>query len=255
VETARRVERLIERPYRVRFDEAGPDGYLRASGYLRYAQDLAWIHSELAGFGREWYGERGLTWLARAIELEIDSPVTYGTELDVTTRLTGFRRVWARRMSEFRLHGQPDEIARATTDWVLINADGRPVRPPDGVIEAFGSDLADFAPLRLPDNAPPPDALSHESTIRRGELDPLGHLNNAAYLDYLDEHYLDAGRHDALPAKRRYQIEFVAPAAPGTRVTGLGWADGDEWCYRLEADGRELFRATLEVPAAIRTGG
>jgi acyl-ACP thioesterase len=123
------------------------------------------------------------------------------------------------------------------------------------LVEAFGSDLADFAPLRLPNQAPPPGALPYESTIRRGELDPLGHLNNAAYLDYLDEHYLDVGRHDALPERRRYQIEFVAPAAPGTRVTGLGWADGDEWCYRIEDDGRELFRATLEVPAAIRAGG
>ena len=32
-------------PYRVRFDEAGPDGLLRTSVLLRYAQDLAWYHS------------------------------------------------------------------------------------------------------------------------------------------------------------------------------------------------------------------
>jgi acyl-CoA thioesterase FadM len=241
------VATLLTRPYRVRFDEAGPDGSLSAAGYLRYAQDLAWIHSETAGFGREWYAARGLTWLARAIELEIDVPVTYGAELDVTTHLTGIRRVWARRATEFRLRDQPDEIARATTDWVLINAAGRPVRPPDGVIEAFGADLADFSPLRLPDQLPPPESARRESTVRRGELDPLGHLNNAAYLDYLDEHYLDTAGHAALPPKRRYQVEFVAPAALGTKVTGSGWADGDEWCYRLEADGRELFRARLKT--------
>ena len=63
------VDTRLTRTYRVRFDEAGPDGNLPAEGYLRYAQDLAWIHSETAGFGREWYGARGLTWLARAIEL------------------------------------------------------------------------------------------------------------------------------------------------------------------------------------------
>jgi len=237
----------IERSYRVRFDEAGPDGQLRASGYLRYAQDLAWIHSETAGFGRDWYAAHGLTWLARAIELEIDAPVTYGAELDVTTQLAGFRRVWARRLTDFRLHGKAGSIAQAITDWVLINANGRPVRPPPGVIEVFGSDLADFSPLRLPAQPPRAEAIRVESTVRRGEVDPLGHLNNAAYLDYLDEHYLDVGRHAALPEKRRYQIEFVAPAAPGTKVTGLGWADGDEWCYRLEADGRELFRAWLKT--------
>jgi acyl-ACP thioesterase len=241
------VPTRLTRTYRVRFDEAGPDGNLSAAGYLRYAQDLASIHSESAGFGRDWYGARGLTWVARAIALEIDVPVTYGSELDVTTQLTGFRRVWARRQTEFRLRDRLDEIARATTDWVLINASGRPVRPPEGLIEAFGSNLADFTPLRLPDQPPPADALRYDSTVRRGELDLLGHLNNAAYLDYMDEHYLDVGRNDALPQKRRYQIEFVAPAAPGTRVTGLGWADGDDWCYRLETDGRELFRGRLKT--------
>ena len=34
-------------------------------GHLRFAQDLAWIHSESAGFGREWYADRQLTWLVR----------------------------------------------------------------------------------------------------------------------------------------------------------------------------------------------
>ena len=36
--------------YRVRFDEAGPDGHLRTSGFMRYAQDLAWQHSADLGF-------------------------------------------------------------------------------------------------------------------------------------------------------------------------------------------------------------
>ena len=51
-----------ESTYRVRFDEAGPDGLLRASGLLRYAQDVAWMHSEALGFDRAWYRERDLAW-------------------------------------------------------------------------------------------------------------------------------------------------------------------------------------------------
>jgi acyl-CoA thioesterase FadM len=247
VTTEPRIQHRFQRPYRVRFDEAGPDGSLRASGFLRYAQDLAWVHSEAAGFGREWYGARGLSWLARAIELDIEVSVTYGDVLDVTTHLKGFRRVWAHRLTEFRPHGGSPAIARATTDWVLINSSGRPVRLPEEVIEAFGTGLAKFTPMRLPDEPVPAEALRYDSTVRRGELDTLGHLNNAAYLDYLDEHFVDVARHDALPEKRRYQIEFITPAAPGTKVTGLGWPEGDEWYYRLESDGRELFRGRLKT--------
>ncbi len=52
------VARILEAEYRVRFDEADASGLLRPSGLLRYAQDMAWRHSEVAGFGREWYAER-----------------------------------------------------------------------------------------------------------------------------------------------------------------------------------------------------
>ena len=44
-------------PFRVRFDEAGPDGLLRTSAVLRYAQDLAWFHSSARGYTRSWYAE------------------------------------------------------------------------------------------------------------------------------------------------------------------------------------------------------
>src|ERR687895_2512270 len=47
-------------PYRIRFDECGPDGLVRASALLRYVQDAAWVHSDSAGFGRAWYADRAL---------------------------------------------------------------------------------------------------------------------------------------------------------------------------------------------------
>ena len=37
--------------YRVRFDEAAPDGHIRTSVLLRYTQDLAALHSCAAGSG------------------------------------------------------------------------------------------------------------------------------------------------------------------------------------------------------------
>ncbi len=43
------VVRGVTIPYRVRFDECGPDGLARSSALLRYAQDVAWVHSEQHG--------------------------------------------------------------------------------------------------------------------------------------------------------------------------------------------------------------
>ena len=278
-------ERRIERPYRVRFDEAGPDGQLRASGYLRFAQDLAWIHSESAGFGREWYSARGLTWLVRAIELDVLRDVEYGSALEVSTEVIGFRRVWARRRSEFRPVGHGDIVGVAITDWVLLNANGRPVRPPQEILDVFGAEGAfgEFTPMRTQatgqhrrsvgagppsraaasaakesSKAPtiPESASPREFRPRRSELDPMGHVNNAAYLDYMDEGFLglDRIRH-GLPAPRRYRAEFLFSAEAGAKVVGRGWDEGATWNYELTADERELFRARLETDPAAWVGG
>ncbi|MDL2335588.1 MAG: thioesterase [Chloroflexota bacterium] len=250
-------EKRLERPYRVRFDEAGPDGQLRAAGFLRFAQDLAWIHSESAGFGREWYSARGLTWLVRAIELDVLQNVEYGNSVEVSTEVIGFRRVWARRRSEFR-PGQGELVGVAITDWVLLNANGRPVRPPQEILDVFGSEAAfgEFTPMRMEPPTVPAEASPREFRPRRSELDPMAHVNNAAYLDYMDEQFLglDRIRH-GLPVPRRYRAEFLFSAEAGAKVVGRGWADGTVWNYELRTDERELFRARLEADSSAWVGG
>jgi acyl-ACP thioesterase len=243
------VPARIERTYRVRFDEAGPDGNLRSSGLLRFAQDLAWIHSESAGFGRDWYAEQQLTWLVRAIELDVHVETAYGSELVVSTEVTGFRRFWARRRSEF--HRPDDErlTAVALTDWVLLNARGTPTRVPQPIAQMFPVTGAGFAPLRIDVPAPATGTSGRRFAVRRSELDPMAHVNNAAYLDYLDEEYL-AGEHgrERLPLPRRYRGEFLASAEPGGELAGSGWPSERAWCYRLTGrDGRDLFQARLEA--------
>lgn len=255
---ARYLERRIERTYRVRFDEAGPDGNLRSGGFLRFAQDLAWIHSESAGFDRDWYGERGLFWLVRGVELDILDLVEFGSELVVSTEVIGFRRVIARRRSEFHLPGTERPVAEALTDWVLLNNAGRPVRPPTEIPEAFGA-AADFTPLRVELTETPQDAHARSFVVRRSETDPMAHVNNAGYLDYLDEQYLsvfDAPIDAPLPVPRRYRAEFVGSATPGATVVGRNWQAQPAWSYRLtDETGAQLFRASLEVDPAMWVGG
>ncbi len=247
----------IECSYRVRFDEAGANGYVRSSGLLRFAQDLAWIHSEGAGFGRRWYSERGLTWLIRSIELEILDDVPYGEQVTVSTEVIGFRRVWARRRSEFTQHGSERTVASALIDWVLLNSRGAPVRVPPEILEAFVTPPGVFTPIRMDLPEPPADASRLEFSARLSELDPLGHVNNAAYLDYVDEHLASVGRRGEIRRRpRRYRVEFAASAEPEVGLVGSGWDDGPAWLYRLAGvDGRELVRARFETDPQTWVGG
>ena len=216
-------------PYRIRFDECGPDGVVRTSALLRYAQDVAWIHSERLGFDRPWYAERGLAWVVRAAELAIVAPVSLGDTLSISTAITGFRKVWARRRTEARLadgtarpvgahglgHDRPPGPARA-----------RAARVPGGVRRARPGRSSPAA-SRCRRRRPTPSV--HVTRVRPQDLDPMGHVNNAAYLDYLEEALAAAGgrgargdRRHAAPGAARVRPARGAGRGPRRRRVAAG---------------------------------
>ena len=251
------VPARIDLSFRVRFDEANAEGRLRSSGYLRYAQEAARQHAEVAGFGAAWNRERGLLWLIRAIELDILAPVEHSETLQVSTEVIGWRRVWARRRSEFQVEGEERTRAVAVIDWVLLGRNGAPARLPADLSSAFGDAVGTFTPAKVQLGDPPPDALRHEFAVRPQDLDPLAHVNNAVYLDYLEE-ALIRGRHadQVTTHPRRYRLEYIASAEPDDRLVGTTWEDELGWSFRLTIDdGRELLRARVETDPGAWVGG
>ena len=231
--------------YRVRFDEAGPDGLLRASGLLRYAQDIAWMHSEALGFDRAWYAERQLAWLVRAAEVEVLGAIPMGVTLHVSTQVLGYRKVWARRRAEFAVDGV--SAATVVTDWVLVDGRGRLTRLPTIFESRFpGSTILD-AIMRVAVPTAPSDAARRTFGVRRHELDPMVHVNNAVYLDWFEEAVAAAGDGcaalDEVP--RTYRLEYAASAEPNAVVDASTWRDDDGWAHRQSAAGVELLRARL----------
>ena len=81
----------------------------------------------------------------------------------------------------------------------------------------------------------------------------MGHVNNAAYLDYLEEALPAAGepgRRMLVAVPRRVRLEYAAAAAPGAALVGAAWPDraaGDDgWAWRLtDDDGRDLARGQV----------
>jgi acyl-CoA thioester hydrolase len=241
----------FETTYRVRFDEAGPNGQLRTSGFMRFAQDVAWQHSAALGFGREWYAERGLTWLVRAAELRILGHVPMGEIVAARTAVVAMRRVYARRRGEFH-RADGALVGWVHTDWVLIDARGGLTRIPAVFEEIFGGHDTTGRVGRLELPPTPASARRRRFAVRPHELDPMDHANNAVYLDWLEEAIVADGEPDGIAAicaiPRRYRMEYAMAAAARTAMEGAVWPEDDGWSYRLTADegGIDLFRARLE---------
>jgi acyl-CoA thioester hydrolase len=230
--------------YRVRFDEATPGGTARTSALLRYAQDVAWAHSDALGFDRAWYRERGLAWLVRAAEVEVLAGIPLGATLDVGTAVVGYRRIWARRHGEFRLDGAL--VAAINTDWLLVDGRGRISRIPEVFGTTFPAPPGDIELGRVTLPEAPPTALVRTFSVRPHELDPMDHVNNAVYLDWLEESVLAAGgRVDGVP--RHYRIEYAAAAEPGAGLESRAWQDADGWAYLVRGDGGDVFRGRVDA--------
>ncbi|HET9756313.1 MAG TPA: acyl-ACP thioesterase domain-containing protein [Candidatus Limnocylindrales bacterium] len=240
-------------PYRVRFDEAAPDGLVRTSVLLRYAQDLAWYHSSARGFTRAWYAQRGLAWLARAAEVTVLGPMGVGDEFVGTTQVVGWRRVWARRRTDI-VDGKGATVAWLHVDWVLLDARGAPTRVPKEFDGIFWAPETTIQLGRVALGEPSPTAERASFEARSHELDPMDHVNNAVYADWLDEQVIRAGGTDAVRAiPRTIRLEYARAVDSGATVVADVWRDGTAWSCRLtDPAGNDLLRARLEAPGIDR---
>lgn len=215
---------------------------------MRAVQDLAWQHSIAAGFDRKWYREHGLTWLVRFVDLRMLRHVESGSILRMSTRITGVRRVWARRETSICAEESAEPIATTTIDWVLVDPAGRPARVPDAIVSGFDHETPTFAPARVHLAAAPENAIADTWTVGVRDLDPMAHVNNATYLDIMDE--VLAGAAGTLTGPNppvRYALEYLRSAMPRSMVSIRHWPDAGGTAFQLSDDtGADLIRARIE---------
>ena len=250
--------------YTIRHDECDAYGVLNNAAYLRLAQETAWRHSIAAGFGYGYYEDLQRAWVARESSIEYIQTVTYGDKLAVTTLVPSTRRSMARRSFEFRL--ERELVAKSHTDYVFLDIVRQaPASIPTEIIEALFT--GDESPARLkrepfPDPPPaPPGVITWQRRVEWRDVDPFGHLNNAAYLSYTEDAAIEAGLAYGIThassleaglgwALKRSRIEYLRPALPDEELQIETWLSvvrqaSAERVYSITrfSDGEQLARA------------
>jgi len=228
------------RTFRVRHYECDAYGHLNNANYLRYMQESAYDASAAAGYDLDRYSQMGRQWLIRETEIEYLLPLYYNDRVAVKTWVADFRRATSRRIYEFHNTADGTLAARGSTNWAFLDAKTyRPVTIPAEMISAFMPEGMSNTrpPRRIFPKAPtpPPGVFSMLRKVRWHDIDRLGHVNNAVYLEYVEECGMQVlAAHGWSPERmgelgfailvRKNHIQYRPPALLGDELEISTWA-------------------------------
>jgi acyl-CoA thioester hydrolase len=225
--------------FKTRSYECDPFGDLKPVNYLRWMQEAAFEASAKVGYDFSSYNQMGQWWLVRETEIQFHKPLHYKDEVEIKTWVMDFRNFRSKRAYKFRRKDTNHLVATATTDWVYLDAEShKPVMIPDDMKSAFFPEgVPSDSPRRrrFPKVTPHSEILfGYRRVVSGNDIDRMWHVNNAAYLDYLDESNAtwltdlgwSPGRMLAEGIRtdiRSIQIEYLQPAKHGDALEISTW--------------------------------
>lgn len=266
------MPREFLRPFRVREYECDQYGHANNANYLRYMQQAAIDASADVGYDSRHYAQLGTLWVVRETGIEYLQPVRPEQVLEVRTWVADSRRVVSRRRYAMTVDGQP--VAEAYTDWVYVDrATQLPVRIPPEMARAFmpeggAGEAVERRPIEAP--APPAQPVRFVHHVEWGDLDSAGHVNNAVYLNLLEESGIRAGQaagwgmerlaeEGLAVVARSHRIQYLRPALHGDDVEIETWLSEvrrvsarRHYVVRRVSDGLVLARAETRVASLRR---
>ncbi len=225
--------------YPVRHYELDFYHHVNNAVFVQHLQQAAIEAADDAGFGRSWCRDRGTMWVMRRLTIRYLMAVTYPDTVGITTWISSARGARCTRESEVRRESDGQLAVRCRAEWVLLDrAGGQPVRIPSETVAAF--DLPENEPedlgVRLRKAQATPDTHRYRTRrrVQHYELDTAGHVNHAAYVNWVGQAYFDAlaaAGHPIDPTRRAdwmvwqggHDMEYLAAARADDPVEIFSW--------------------------------
>ncbi|MDQ3817802.1 MAG: acyl-[acyl-carrier-protein] thioesterase [Acidobacteriota bacterium] len=230
--------RKYTRAFRVRHYELDSFGHVNNAVYANYLQEAAIEASADAGFTPAWYEEKGTGWVIRELSIRYHLQASYNDELEVTTWVSNIRRVSSTREYLIERASDKARVARARVNWVYLDMKrGKPARVTDDFVRALEpSGEWEELGIRLQNPRKTDDAFRYRAhrRVQTYELDALHHVNNAVYLNWIEQAYFDALRAAGHPISHQreagwwalqggHEIEYFEAAFDNDEIEIVSW--------------------------------
>jgi len=198
----------------VAFGDVDRDQLLLLPGVFKYLQEAAIKHADQFDAGTRAIASRGESWVLNRMVAAIHRYPKYEEPVRIVSWSSGIRSFKGYR--DFRLYCGEELIVSASSLWLYISLRTKSiVRVPEALAAAFPSGSGevfckDIEKLRYTPPAPG-IALTCPVSIRYSDIDGNGHVNNTAYLDFLQTALVRA----RLPSRpSRVEIQFLKEIPP-----------------------------------------
>jgi len=212
------VDELVPRPttgrtfgvtYRIRLSDADETGRLRLDAVARFLQDAA-----VDDVGETGWGAPEHLWVLRCVRIDVLEPFLADERVDIVTWGSSFSALAAGR--RWSLSGDAGGSIEVDSTWIHLGPDARPARIGEGFDDYAEAAQGRIASTKLTLAPPAADADRRAWTLRATDVDRMGHVNNAAYWEAVEQRSSEIGLDLRLPHRAR--LDYRHPIDLGEKV-------------------------------------
>lgn len=244
------MELIYRKQYTIMDNCTDRYGRLKPSQILFFAQDAATSQCDIIGMDWESMAAKGLFWVVSRSYVQIRRLPQKGDTVTVETwPMTNTRVAYPRAMTMYDENGEV--LLQIVSLWVLMDIRKRTmVLPGRSGLDFTGQDRG--GELAIPGGLVPCEGESSRfRTVAYTDLDINGHLNNARYMDWVDDLTDSAFHKDHAP--KAFTVCYLSEAREGQQIRQEAVYDTDSNTLQVEfrrekAPGKfeRVFAAKLE---------
>lgn len=221
-----------------------PDGRLKPSAALKYMQDAATLDASMLGADYATMRGDNMIFVISKAKVVYKRVPGLHEELEIRTWNGSIQGVSFVR--DFMMYVGGEEVARATTRWVLVSDTERKILRPDALKNSVLTNTEEqigIEPERRIKFAENEISGVTEYRTTLTDMDTNCHVNNSRYADYLVDYCNIDLLHKEIIG---FEIHFVSELKYGAAVKFVSAIEGDRVCvFGVKEDGRQAFASYL----------
>lgn len=170
----------------LKYSDIGIANKLNLKSLIKYLQDAAGEHSDLAGYGISNIEKTHLAWLVLNWKVKMISHPHYNEEITIKTWARSLEKVYSYRDFEI-LDSNNNLVAIASSKWLLVDSDTKKIKHiTEDIVNSYGLNNKAVFNVSLDEKPKVPEnnSLNFTYKVQRRDIDTNHHVNNLFYIDF-----------------------------------------------------------------------